>query len=416
MSTSTTPHDTDPLGERDVKEEGKEIRKTFKKDERPPAFKVQSHSSLYLLKGLTGQPTERNYSRFVPNFLMFYVIYMSLYSQLIGYRKLNTLANSFGELEGLYFLTILFYYRILSVMRYSNRLQVWAMDDLDYLERILPPSDILIPGPLVPLFRSLCVTASSIVDYKVSPYLPAFAATDDDGLLPGSIANFMPCVPGILRIIRHQVAGQNWNLNFRDGGSSQPPAVGGNITAYSFILHGLWRTPSLSGNRLDNWRTLPFHPIAPPPNVAIRNWSDYFAIQTNQPWLSEFRRSWNEFCQHSVGSVPMEKLALEDGEASLVRTILQNPTAAPTAVDSFPIMIDMEVSESGPIEGVALGDGWAFAVNCDYPTNLQVSGYQGPRDAGPYWNIPATFHAFALRPLYHLADWIQSYISPAVKG
>jgi hypothetical protein len=241
------------------------------------------------------------------------------------------LDNSFGWIPSysrLYY-GVLYIIQVLRAQRDAGTLDMGTLPILQAFEMYFNPGNLLIAGPLVPIFKALSTSKIDSDLYgNVAPQLPGkINMNADHSVLPHSldpnISMHIPAIPAlfdeICTAIQLQAGANNIYQNILITGNS-PGSFGTAFTAQSpatplYNIPGLAQRIALTDLTVTNFfQCAPSYTFPPPfaNNLlapGITNWFQYCRLATgpddHHEWLSRLAGTMNNYAQFFRGSIPL---------------------------------------------------------------------------------------------------------------
>jgi len=270
---------------------------------------------------------------YIPNSHALYIVLDDMDRNMSQTKR--WLDNSYGwipQYSRLYF-GVLFIVQILRAQRDGGNLSFEMINLLDTFERVFSLGNLLIPGPLVPIFKSI---SSSRVDNdvygNVCPTLPDTPSMSANGVTiptPSSplIKWHIPAIPAIfdeICTLSHLQKGTNDIYASILQTGNQPGAFGVAFTAASqasdaFNMPGMMSPIPMPTHAIDSFYTCvsSFSFPAPVDNTTlqpgIKNWFDYCRLSTgsttHMDWMSKLSSTMSVYAQFFNGTTPLGDIA-----------------------------------------------------------------------------------------------------------
>jgi hypothetical protein len=270
---------------------------------------------------------------YIPNSHAMYIILNDMDRNMSQTKR--WLDNSYGwipQYSRLYF-GVLFIVQNLRAQRDGGNLSFEMINLLDTFERVFSLGNLLIPGPLVPVFKSI---SSSRIDNdiygNVCPTLPDKPSMSANGVViptPSSdlIKWHVPSVPAIfdeICTLSHLRQGANDIYAEILKAGNSPGSFGTAFTAASpasdaFNMPGMMSPIPIPSHAVDSFYTCvnSFSFPAPVDNTTlhtgIQNWFDYCRLSTgnttHMDWMSKLSSTMSVYAQFFNGTLPLGDIA-----------------------------------------------------------------------------------------------------------
>jgi hypothetical protein len=375
---------------------------------------------------------------FVPNSHAMYQILYEMDKNMSQTKR--WLDNSYGwipQYSRLYF-GLLFLVQVLRAQRDAGNLSFESITLLDTFERSFSLGHLLIPGPLVPLFKAI---SSSRIDSdiygNVCPTLPDTPSMSKNGSpipVPTSdlIKWHVPALPAIFDEIctLAHLAGGNNNINvaiLRTGNS--PGAYG---TAFSSspnghtalnmpgMMHPIPMSEYSINSFYDCVNTFTFP--APFDNATlvagITNWFQYARLSTGSTthfdWMSKLSSTMSVYSQFFSGTTPLGDIpssslptgqisatythdSLPTGKVSTTSTTVSNTTAHYYVKPSNFTLTAKFISHSMAVPAIEEWRAMLTQINCKH--NALADTTPDLYRTGTFWSIPIVRQSVSISPM-----------------
>jgi hypothetical protein len=376
---------------------------------------------------------------YIPNSQAMYIILDDMDRNMSQTKR--WLDNSYGwipQYSRLYF-GVLFIVQNLRAQRDGGNLSFEMINLLDTFERVFSLGNLLIPGPLVPIFKSI---SSSRIDNdvygNVCPTLPDKPSMSANGVvLPTPSVDLIkwhvPTVPAIFDEICTlaflQQGTQDIYAQILRSGNS-PGAFGTAFTAASpatdaFNMPGMMSPIPMPTHAVDSFYTCvsSFSFPAPMPNASLRaginNWFDYCRLSTgnttHMDWMSKLSSTMSVYAQFFNGTMPLGDIAsssLPTGQIygnyvadslptkEITTTAITVPSAPEARFYRKPSGFTAEAkffSNSLSIPEIEEWRQMLAQTNCKH--NALTDTVPDLYRTGTFWNIPKVRESNAIKPL-----------------
>jgi len=270
---------------------------------------------------------------FIPNSQAMYIILSDMDRNMSQTKR--WLDNSYGwipQYSKLYF-GVLLIVQTLRAQRDGNNLSFQMINLLDTFERTFSLGNILIPGPLVPVFKSIsCSRIDNDIYGNVCPSLPDTPSMSTNGVIiptPSSdlVKWHIPAIPAIFdeicTLAHLGKGGDDVNTKILELGNS-PGSFGlqfpqGSEPSDAFNMPGMMDPIPISTHTVASFYTCVRSFSFPAPitnaqlSTGINNWFDYCRLSTgtttHMDWMSKLSSTMSVYAQFFNGTTPLGNIA-----------------------------------------------------------------------------------------------------------
>lgn len=255
----------------------------------------------------------RGISTFTPTAMNLFHIVSVMDSVLTEDMSFPNLELPWHPLLTRLYIAELFYIQVLRAMHSIGLGSMKSKAYMDILLREVPPKTLPIPGPLVPIFKSICCTRSDLEMFdEICPLLPSIIGPDalKDLIREGNVYSVLPQIPLILGFIRTILDSDGQIPNYSDSctfDNSQPRHLVGHV-----FVKGDWTelelkallTPALAenidtSNTIDkNFRELGGQLSLPVPEQSdnVSDIFDFMYLSQGTLWLKMVAKVMHTYC------------------------------------------------------------------------------------------------------------------------